>query len=37
MGHTLEDVDIGRYTSIAGYDPLRDEGLLYGKLLAENG
>ncbi|KAJ5494443.1 hypothetical protein N7463_010530 [Penicillium fimorum] len=22
---------------IAGYDPLRDEGLLYGKLLAENG
>jgi acetyl esterase/lipase len=22
---------------IAGYDPLRDEGILYGKLLAENG
>ncbi|KAJ5957457.1 hypothetical protein N7501_011736 [Penicillium viridicatum] len=22
---------------IAGYDPLRDEGLLYGKLLTENG
>lgn len=22
---------------VAGYDPLRDEGLLYGKLLAENG
>lgn len=22
---------------VAGFDPLRDEGLLYGKLLAENG